>query len=469
MIPTQQTLAPAFLVAFSLALVGSLAGCTPAPEVRSSPADDPPPEAAAGPTHRVDIPPTVRRNLGIQFAQVQVRNVAQTLRVPGAFELEPRARREVRMALPGTVQLLVDQYEHVESGTPLFRFRSPVWPTLQHEILEAEMAIDTARAEIVVQVARLAEARTRARIARERLDALADAEFKRADLEAQAAELEASLPRLEAEIALARTRLSNAERSQEHAIHRASTITGIPESELREDHPTEDAGTAARQPHTTLDWIEVRASGPGLVEALAVTDGAFVEPPSTVVSIVDPSRLRFRALALQADLALLEDGATARIVPPTDAGGSAGAGRTARLTLGLEAHPEERTITLLATPEATSEPAPAWMRPGVSAFLEIVTESTTGPVLAVPRSAVVQDGLTHVLFRRDPGDPNAAIRVEADLGVDDGRWVELRSGVMRGDDVVLAGAYELKLATQQGGAPQKGGHVHADGSFHEDH
>ena len=98
-----------------------------------------------------------------------------------------------------------------------------------------------------------------------------------------------------------------------------------------------------------------------------------------------------------------------------------------------------------------------------------ITDATARPTLAVPRSSVVRDGLTHVLFRRDPQDPDTVIKLEADLGVDDGRWVELRSGVMRGDEVVLAGAYELKLASQQAGGAPQGGHVHADGSVHEDH
>ena len=75
---------------------------------------------AGAPTNRIDIPATVRRNLGITFAQVEVRRVAQTIRVPGAFELQPLARHEYRMALPGRVELLVDQYEPVERGQPLF-------------------------------------------------------------------------------------------------------------------------------------------------------------------------------------------------------------------------------------------------------------------------------------------------------------------------------------------------------------
>ena len=78
----------------------------------------------------------------------------------------------------------------------------------------------------------------------------------------------------------------------------------------------------------------------------------------------------------------------------------------------------------------------------------------------------MKDGITHVFFKRDPADANKAIRVEADLGVDDGRWIEVKSEVGPNDEVVLDGVYELKLATSQSGTSQKGGHFHADGTYH---
>ena len=58
-----------------------------------------------------------------------------------------------------------------------------------------------------------------------------------------------------------------------------------------------------------------------------------------------------------------------------------------------------------------------------------------------------------------------AIRMEADLGLDDGRGVALLSGLRDGDEVVLDGAFQLMLATS--GSIQKGGHFHSDGTFHE--
>ena len=45
----------------------------------------------------------------------------------------------------------------------------------------------------------------------------------------------------------------------------------------------------------------------------------------------------------------------------------------------------------------------------------------------------------------------------------------INSDLAPGDEVVLYGAYELKLASEQRGVTAKGGHFHADGTFHGDH
>ncbi|MEZ6235280.1 MAG: hypothetical protein R3B68_13915 [Phycisphaerales bacterium] len=446
-----------FTVGAALVAVGvGIAGCTrraaPAPAAGQQ-------EEAAAPTNRIDIPASVRTNLGITFAPVERRRVESTIRVPGVFELEPLARHEYRMALPGVVVMAVDQYQRVGPGDLLFRFRSPEWPEIQHEIIEAEQAIVAAASAIEVAGASLAEAEQRLSLTRERIASLARAEFRQADLEALASEIEASLPRLRAQIAQAESGRVIAERSLEHSLHRASVATGIDPERLvgRVEH----AGGSVRA-YEAIDWIEVRAVEPGVVEALAVTDGAFVASPELVLATVDPTRVRFRAMALQADLARLGESPAGRIVAPLAPGMPAGDGVDASVRFGLEARPDLRTITLLASP---GEMRP-WMRPGVSAFLEVAAESTGGPALAIPLAAVVRDGLVHVFFRRDPADPNKAIRVEADLGPDDGRWVAINSGLSMGDQVVLDGVYELKLASQQNGVSQRGGHFHSDGTFH---
>jgi multidrug efflux pump subunit AcrA (membrane-fusion protein) len=100
----------------------------------------------------------------------------------------------------------------------------------------------------------------------------------------------------------------------------------------------------------------------------------------------------------------------------------------------------------------------------VSAQLEIALAGGTEE-LAIPMSAVVRDGTRAIIFRRDPKDADKVIRMEADLGLSDGRWVVIQSGVMEGDEIVLGGNFQLMLATS--GTTEKAGHFHSDGTFHE--
>src|SRR5215203_748077 len=111
------------IVTFVL-LIATLTGCQRKPE-QAAPNGGV--SNAPSPTNRVDINAAVRQNLGITFAKVESRNVARTLRVPGRFELVPTARREYRVPAAGRVELLVQQYQRVEKGTPLYRLESPRW------------------------------------------------------------------------------------------------------------------------------------------------------------------------------------------------------------------------------------------------------------------------------------------------------------------------------------------------------
>jgi hypothetical protein len=446
------------LSAVMLAL--SLAGCTRGTDNAALPATA---AAQAAPqTNRVDIPAAVRRNLGITFAKVEKRRIGQALRVPGHFELLPQARREYRVSLPGHIEYLVQQYEPVQPGTPLYRLQSPEWPEVQREMSQGLFAIEAARHDITVAQATVSETETRIRLQRDRIAALAQAEVRRAELDVQLAELEAVLPRLRTELDATRLMLAAAQERFDHAVDRAAALLGMTREAIQETVPHNGHSGPRWQ---TIDWIEVAAMQPGVVESLGLTPGGWAETGSLILTTVNTRLVRFRGLGLQADLARLRDGAPASIVPPPS-GGHEGESATepieADLTIGLEANPAARTVALLATPRTLA----GWTRPGVSAFLEIETAGTGKEELVIPRPAIVQDGLAHILFRRDPADPDKVIRLEADLGLSDGRWAVINSGVKVGDEVVLDGVYELKLATS--GTAQKGGHFHPDGTFHAD-
>lgn len=403
-----------------LGLLLCLPSCNRELEINTAPDDGKQEE----PTNRIDISPTVRSNIGITFAKVERRKVANTLRVPGSFELQALAKREYRMMLSGHVEFLVAQFDKVKAGTPLYRFRSL-------ELLDLQRQVDLARAA-------LGKAEATYNAAQSRQRALAKADFKKAELSSQITELEADITQREVQLLAATA-----------AFDSASQVTDT-DAENNADQIVKNG------------WVEVRSEQAGVVNRLSVTNGTFVDAASLILTTVDPEKLRFKAMALQSDLSQFENGQEVQIVPPQGAGNDLNASIPAKLQIGLDADPQQRTIPLFATP-TESQP---WSRPGVSAFLEIAKNSTDGVALAIPRSAVVKDGITHVFFKRDPLDPNKAIRIVADLGVDDGRWIAIKSELGPNDEVVVDGAYELKLASAQSGTSQEGGHFHADGSYH---
>lgn len=450
------------LLTLLTALVAT-AGCSPSAQKDPAPDIQTAPDPAHPTSPGIELSATTRRNLGVTFVEVEVRQVANTTRIPGIFEFTPLARREYHLPLAGRVELLVDQNEAVEPDQPLFRFQSPTWPQLLHEIILGEQEMARSEAQIQVDQAKLDEARANLDIVRARITALAELDLTQAELVADAAGIEASLPRLEAQLQLARTGLDNARRTRQHALHRAATAAGISQEELLA--PVAGPDGTSLPGYTAIDWIEVRADRAGVVESLDLTDGAFAQAPARVLTTVDPAALRLRAMALQSDLAQLAGITRAEIVPPRSPGMAPGDSVPAILQLSLEAHPAERILVVLARPVRLAP----WIRNGVSAFLEIVYGDDEAKALAIPKSAIVRDGLEHVFFRRDPSDPNRVLRVVADMGVSDGRWTVLHSGVQRGDEIVLAGAYELNLAAGRQGGNAAGGHVHADGTSHGEH
>lgn len=464
--------------AFVLACLG---GCSTKPgEVDRTDLEE---SVAPPPGNRVEIPAIVRNNLGITFARAEARSVALTIRAPGRFEWEPHARREYRTMLGGRVELHVAQYDRIETGTLLYTLDSPQWRDLQQRLNDAESQWRqaTARAEsygplMAAHDRHHHELEQSVAIWQERSEQVQRSGPNGIFTGEEIARVRAELAKARSELAeiLEKEALLTAGRieaqAQRDASHEqfelllvnAASLLGLPRNELTQTDPASPRGQPLWR---EVGRIEVRAGAPGTVEKIGLTSGAWATESSLVLTTVKIEMVRFRAMGLQSDLPRFMGAATARIVPPRTPGIDIHEAIDADLTIGLEAQPDERTVALVAIPERHRP----WMRAGVSAFLEVVQESSDGPVLAIPRSAVVRDGLTHVYFRRDPAAPDTAIRVEADMGVDDGRWVVIHSGLMLGDEVVLDGVFELKLATAQSGVMQKGGHFHADGTFHADH
>ncbi len=461
-------------------------------------------------TNRIDVPENVRRNLGIRFAKVESRRVADTLRMPGRFEAQPLARREYRTPLSGRVELIVNQYDTVTTGQPLYELDSVEWRRAQQEMAEAIVRVELTSASVVMAMASSGQASRAHLVSSGRAEAgerhLAALQESVRVAEAWAAELEKlgrAVGGMSGEMVDARRRVADAraalveaeEEKADSERERLQLSTGgdgafattatqgaalqarisdhaaahlrlaLARAAMRSilqvsDDDLDEPGADGSPMWQTLDKVRVHATASGVVETLPVTHGAHVEAAAPVLTTIDPEAVRFRAVAYQSDLGKLTNGMAARIAPPS--GGSiSGAGAIpATLFLGLETDAQKRTMDVIVTPQSTA----TWARAGVTAFAEAVLDETSDPEPAVPVSAVIQDELETIVFRRDPDDPDKVIRLVADTGVSDGEWIAMQSGLAEGDEVVVEGAYTLKLAGT-GKVPQ-GAHVDADGIVH---
>ena len=436
-----------------------------------------PAAAAPAPSNRIDIPANVRQNLGLTFAKVESRPVSRTLRLPGAFELLPTARREYRAVAGGRVELLIGQYDRVEPGRLLARIDSPRLREVQQQLADAVAGVALAQAAVDsmppffdAHEKHHSEIEKSVGLWAERVKQLNDLRTAGGGQAAELATANASLATarasfaetLEKEAELnvrqkdATANLAAARQKHDLLLSTLASLTGRPADALLKN---ENGGPA----WASLTAIEVRATAAGVVSLLSVTSGAYVDASAPLLTVVAPEQIRFRARGYQSDLGRLSNGLAARVVPPAGVGIDDTRPMTGPLLIAPQAAADSRTIDLIVVPQAIAP----WAIDGVSGFVEITLAGATAPELAVPTACVVRDGLTPVLFRRDPRDPDKAIRIEADVGVSDGRWVVIQSGVAEGNDIVHDGAYQLLVATS--GSIAKGGHFHADGTFHEAH
>lgn len=407
----------------------------------------------------IAIPAAVRQNLGITFVKPEYRRVTDTLRVPGRFELLPTARHEIRAPFGGRVELLVKQFDRVQAGEVIARINSPEWHRQQLELEEDTAEVTRARAELAIVQQSLVEGQGKVKLLEDRVARLQQAEIRRTELESELAAARNALPRLQAEID---AKVAAHEAAKHHlplAERAIASQLGITRDQLLEEIDTPEG----KQPRwQAMALVDVRAVDAGIVDSIAVTGGGRVESLNVILTTLDPLQLRVRAVALQSDLHRLRDAMPASILPP---GGLAGAApMRATLYISPDASPDQRTMDLILTPQSLQ----SWARPGVTALVEIAMQDAAEE-LAIPTGAIIQDGLQKVYFRRDRKNPDSVVRIEADLGTTDGRWVVVSSGLTDTDELVMDGIYELKLAgASQSGGALKGGHFHADGTWHAD-
>lgn len=249
----------------------------------------------------------------------------------------------------------------------------------------------------------------------------------------------ALLIRDEAEIALNKARLkaSNAEMAFTRA--RETLEQGLISREeydrLKMEHEV------ARQEIAEAEWrlskTSIRAPFAGHVTERYVNRGQHVRPGDNLFAVADFEPLIAKIYLPEKDVLQLGTGRAVRLTMAADESISF-AGRIRQISPVVDTS----TGTVKVTIEAIE--TPAQVRPGAFVTVNIVREQRD-KVVRVPRESVIRElRSAHVFVCQ--GDE--AVKRPVTIGLEEGDWIEILSGVEAGEQVIVAGQGGLKPGTK---------------------
>lgn len=186
--------------------------------------------------------------------------------------------------------------------------------------------------------------------------------------------------------------------------------------------------------------VDVTAPVSGVVNDRPVTLGDSVEPNTELFHIADLSKVIVIAQVYEEDVAKVKLEQTARITALSYSTNEF----TGKVTfVGLELDPETRTLPIWLMVDNPDGKLRADMFVKAAVLL-----AKNADALTVPKSAVMSDAGEKFVFVRTGDTFN---RVDIQTGAEDDRNVEIKDGLVPGDEVVIQGQRELFTAWLTGG------------------
>lgn len=197
--------------------------------------------------------------------------------------------------------------------------------------------------------------------------------------------------------------------------------------------------------------VQVRSPLAGTITDVLVAPGAFVESGDELLRVTDLRQLWLEARVPGADIGRLGivQGGSFIVEGFADA---FELGADALVVRGSHVDPSTQTLRLLFAIDNPDGVLP------IGAFARIdIANGETRRVLAVPESALVDDGGMPVVFVQVEGE--AFERRIVRVGARDRGQVEILAGLVAGEHVVTRNAWSVKLAASSGSVPAHG-HAH---------
>jgi RND family efflux transporter MFP subunit len=198
--------------------------------------------------------------------------------------------------------------------------------------------------------------------------------------------------------------------------------------------------------------LAIKSNLDGLVSQVLVPNGEPVQAGAPLVRIGGTEHLWIRARFVAKPASIFIDPKPAAVRLPTGERIALDAGGARFLSSLPVVDPASRVATWIVdvTPPAADRgktPGSIDLRPGVNVVLT-VRLGVPETLLSVPRAAVVEINTRPYVFVQADGEHFEKRAVT--LGREDGPWVEVRSGVKKGERVVTKGGFDIHLASLLG-------------------
>jgi RND family efflux transporter MFP subunit len=202
--------------------------------------------------------------------------------------------------------------------------------------------------------------------------------------------------------------------------------------------------------------VELRSPIAGILTAQSgAAVGEYISAEKAVFTVLDATRVFLEAKVPEISVGRLAATKGAAYELPGQEGrftDITGDGQGRLVFLGIRVDPVTRTVPLVY--EVRN--ADLGLRVGQSVNLYVETDRAES-VVAIPNEAMVEEGGRPIAFVQVGGETFQ--KRDLTLGIRDGNWVQVLSGIEGGERVVTKGAYAVRLASVSSAIPAHG-HAH---------
>ncbi len=419
----------------------------------------------------VEVDEQTAKRLGIKVESVKRQRLDIGIKTTGKIETLPSQKVEVTTPISGAkvAELLVEPGARVTKGQSVAVLTSPDFVNLrvesQEKLAQGQADLQQALADLKlaqqnynryqnIAKAEIAQAQSQVAFAQEKYNKDKSLAGNGALPRRTALESQTQLAQAQAELARANRRGDVIE--AENQLQRAQAAVKVAKERINLSNTTYQ---------TRLAQLGAIANKKGLITVTAPISGqvadrqvsigqSFEEAGSQLMTIVNDREVFATASIYEKDLGKVKVGQPVN-VKVASVPNQIFTGRIKRI--GSVVQGETQVLPV----QAEISNANGQLKPGMFAELEVVTDKTDTPVLAIPTSAVVDANGKKLIYIKNG---NAFQSVEPEFGQTSGNLIEVTSGLFEGDAVVTQRATQLYAQSLRGGSNKEDEHSEDEGS-----